>query len=170
MTDSLAAAGLNGGRGQVGDRQVHNALHPIVPVNRHLAMGESPYHLVSLAFICGRCGDLMCRTVLDSTPSVAADPNAGFSVIVAPDGRQLDVDSFHGPAHELKIKLGTGVLQAALCAGRIRRRAPKSSTGDSITGERTWRLQNQYSSGSNTVVTDLSHSVMIQTLVPPSVR
>ncbi len=26
----------------------------------------------------------------------------------------------------------------------------------------------QYSSGSSTVVTDLSHSVMIQTLVPPS--
>ena len=28
----------------------------------------------------------------------------------------------------------------------------------------------QYSSGSSTVVIDLSHSVMIQTLVPPSVR
>ena len=32
------------------------------------------------------------------------------------------------------------------------------------------RLRFQYSSASNTVVADLSHSVMIQTLVPPSVR
>ena len=109
--DGSAAAGLNGGRGQVGDRQIHNALHTIVSVNRHLAMGESPYHLVPLAFICGRCGDLLCRTVLDSTPSAAADPNAGFSVIVAPDGRQLDVDSFHGRALELKQKSGTGFFR-----------------------------------------------------------
>jgi hypothetical protein len=54
--------------------------------------------------------------------------------------------------------------------GKIRRRASKSSTSDSIIGERTWLLQNQYSSGRSTVVADLSYSVMIQTFVPPSVR
>jgi hypothetical protein len=55
--------------------------------------------------------------------------------------------------------------------GRIRRSALLSSTGDSTTrGGLTRQIRNQYSSGSNTVVPDLSHSVMIQTLVPPSVR
>ncbi len=30
------------------------------------------------------------------TPSAAANPYAGFGIIVAPEGRQLDVHSFHG--------------------------------------------------------------------------
>lgn len=37
-----------------GDGEIHDALHPIVSVDRHLAMGESPNHLIRQFGNCSR--------------------------------------------------------------------------------------------------------------------
>ena len=95
MTDGSATAGLNGSYDQVADWQIHDALHPMLSVNRCLATGKSPCHRVPLAFLRGRRTDLVCRTVLNGTPLAAADPNAGFGGGVDSEGRQLDLFSLY---------------------------------------------------------------------------
>ena len=95
MTDGSASAGLNGSYDQVADWQIHDALHPVLSVNRCLATGKSPCHRVPLAFLRGRRTDLVCRTVLNGTPLAEAEPNDGFAGGVVSEGCQLDVDSFH---------------------------------------------------------------------------
>ena len=71
MAEAECLAGFAGGDDQVGDGGIHDALHPIVSFDRHLAMAQWPHHWVHL------CRFASFLSVLDT--SLALEREAGIA-------------------------------------------------------------------------------------------
>ena len=64
MAEVECLAGFVGGDDQVGDGEIHDALHPIVSFHRPPAMAQWPHHWVHL------CRFASFPSVLDTSPAL----------------------------------------------------------------------------------------------------
>ena len=71
MAEVECLAGFVGGDDQVGDGEIHDALHPLVSFDRPPAMAQWPHHWVHL------CRFASCPSVLDT--SLALEREAGIA-------------------------------------------------------------------------------------------